>query len=250
MSEFIRFGAGHLIAIFSIAVVAIVCAIAARRAPSSAPVRYLLAFLLAAATVGYLAGEARERTLGVWDFAPLHLCDAAIFLAIFALVTARQRAAELLYFVSLGTLFAIVTPDVIRGFGQWQTVSFFVLHGLVIVAAVTLTFGMKLYPQGGGPLRAFAALNVYALAVAVVNWRFGTNFLYLARKPSQPSPLDWFGPWPVYIIVAEAFALVLFAVAAFPFALRGDAKSKSVRGGKSAARKAMEQISGKSTIAG
>jgi uncharacterized membrane protein YwaF len=43
------------------------------------------------------------------------------------------------------------------------------------------------------------------------------NFLYLREKPWAPTPLDWLGPWPVYILSVELLALVLFGLLALPF---------------------------------
>jgi uncharacterized membrane protein YwaF len=41
--------------------------------------------------------------------------------------------------------------------------------------------------------------------------------MYLLRKPAVATPLDWMGPWPFYIGVAAAVALVLFHVLDLPF---------------------------------
>ena len=58
--------------------------------------------------------------------------------------------------------------------------------------------------------RAWLVTNGYAAVVAAANWMLGTNFGYLAAKPTQPSVLDYLGPWPWYILGMEVLALVLF----------------------------------------
>ncbi len=124
----------------------------------------------------------------------------------------------LYYWTGAGTTLAMLTPDVAWAFPHWRFVTYFALHGGVVAAAAMLVFGDGIRP--GPPWRALLALNLYALAVGAVNATFGTNFLYLCRKPSGASPLDWFGPWPVYLVVAEVAALALFSLLYVPFRRR------------------------------
>jgi uncharacterized membrane protein YwaF len=63
----------------------------------------------------------------------------------------------------------------------------------------------------------FAITNAYALLVAAVDFLANENFLYLRRKPSQPSLLDVMGPWPWYILAADALAFVIFWALMLPF---------------------------------
>jgi hypothetical integral membrane protein (TIGR02206 family) len=219
--RFVLFGPDHLAALAVTALAAAGLSLLARRharGRAGAALRAALAAALVAATAATLLAWSREFPLTVWDVLPLHLCDFLILVAAFALVTRHQAAYELLYFWGCaGTLIALFSPDVHAGFPSWRFLSFFVLHGLVVIAAVVLTLGFGMRPGKGAPWRALLVTNAYAAAVGLVNVAFDTNFLYLQRKPGAPTLLDWLGPWPVYILVADALAAVMFWLLYWPF---------------------------------
>jgi hypothetical integral membrane protein (TIGR02206 family) len=183
-------------------------------------VRFGLVGLLLVAITGSLGLLRADRALEIWDLLPLHLCDFLIFVGAYALLTLRPIAAELLYFWSGGTLLAMITPDLAAGFPEPWYFVFFGFHGAVVAAAAVVTFGFGRVPRPGAPRRVFLATLAYAGAVGIVNLTFGTNFLFLCRKPAQPTLLDLFGPWPVYLAVGAFFALGLFHLMAWPFARR------------------------------
>lgn len=214
------FGPGHLLALAGTAVVAATLAVVVRRDPRARPaqvVRFGLAAFLVVATAAYLLSEAAWRPLSPWDFVPLQLCDFLILLAVAALLTLGPRATELLYFWSAGTLLAMLTPDLALGFPHPAFLAYFGLHGAVVSAAVVLVLGFGLRPAAGAPRRAFLALLAYAAVVGLVDATFRANFLYLWRKPTEPTLLDWLGPWPVYLVAVAAVALGLFLLMDFPF---------------------------------
>ena len=152
------------------------------------------------------------------DVLPLDFCDMAILIAIIALLTRHRSASEIVYFWALsGTLIAMLTPDVDRGFPDTRCLSFFALHGVVALSAVVLAFGAGVRPRPGADLRVFLLTNAYAAAIAVIDVVAHRNYLYLRAKPSQPSILDVMGPWPWYILAADALAFVLFKALMMPF---------------------------------
>jgi len=47
-----------------------------------------------------------------------------------------------------------------------------------------------------------------------------SNYMFIAHKPDTPSLLDVLGPWPWYILSAEAVGLAVGLLLYLPFALR------------------------------
>jgi len=229
---FVLFGLDHLGALLATGVVAVVLSIAVRGRPDgplASGVRLGFAGILAAAIVVGLVRDALRGRLSIWDWVPLHLCDFGILLAVYALLTRRQTAYEIFYFWALaGTLFAMITPHLPRGFPSRQFLSFFAFHGSVVVAALFMTTGIKMRPRPGAPWRVFLWTNVYVAIAGVVDLVFGKNYLYLREKPDGWSVLEWFGPWPVYLLVTELLALVLFLLLDLPFRIgRSSTRTRS-----------------------
>ncbi len=216
---FVPFGSTHLAALVGVAALAAGLAGLVHVRPRMG---LLVRLSLAAALTGLVAFEltvgVREGWL-VWrNLLPLELCDAALVLAVLTLVWPRRPTAELVYFwAGSGTGLAMLTPDLAWSFPRWEFVVFFGLHGLVFGSALLLVFGLGLRPRPGAPLRVFAATAAWAGLVSLVNSQLGTNFMYLRQKPSVPTPLDWMGPWPIYIVVGAALALGFFELLALPF---------------------------------
>ncbi len=201
--------------------VSLVALVRARRGLGR-PVRLALAAGIVGLVVFEFSFGVREGWLGWAAFLPLELCDAALVLAVATLVVPRRAAAEVVYFWAVsGTLLAMLTPELAWSFPRWEFVVFFGLHGLVLVAALVLVFGLGFRPRPGAPLRVFGLTAAWAALVGLVDLAFGTNYMYLRRKPLAATPLDWMGPWPLYVVVGAAVALGLFLVLGLPFRREG-----------------------------
>ena len=59
-------------------------------------------------------------------------------------------------------------------------------------------------------------LNIYILCLIPINLWLDANYFYMMNKPPNPSLLDFFGPWPIYIVVTEVVAMGFFALAYLP----------------------------------
>lgn len=142
---------------------------------------------------------------------PLQLSDASILLAVFVAWTLNRFGFDVLYYWGLTIIpLAMLTPDLREPFPAPDTILFFVLHGLVTVIVLYLYWSGAVRPRPGSMWRSFVVLNGFLVVVLAANWLLGTNYMYVSEKPSQPSPLDYMGPWPWYILAGEAIALVAF----------------------------------------
>ncbi len=66
-------------------------------------------------------------------------------------------------------------------------------------------------------LGSFVCINIFAGIVFKINEILGTNYMYINYKPAFSSPLDFFGPWPHYIIIVEIIYVVFGIICWLPF---------------------------------
>ena len=169
----------------------------------------------AASVLAVIGGMAWVRNVaeGVIVF-PLHLCDVALVTMLWALIRPKDRlVAELTFYWSLaGSTQALLTPDLAHPFPSFRWISFFLLHLGLILGAIYLAVREHLTLRPASVGRAWFATNVYAAVAGLLNWQLGANFGFLARKPANPSILDYLGPWPYYILACEGIALALFTL--------------------------------------
>jgi len=220
---FVAFGAAHLGALATVTVLSVALVALVRARPAlGRPVRLALAAAIVALAAFEFSVGAREGWLSWVAVLPLELCDAALVLAVITLVVPRRAAAEVVYFWAVsGGVLAMLTPDLAWDFPRWEFVVFFGLHGLVLAGALLLVLGLGLRPRAGAPLRVWAITLAWTAFVGLVDAAFGTNYMYLRRKPPSATPLDWMGPWPLYVPVGAVLAFALFLLAGLPFRREG-----------------------------
>lgn len=151
---------------------------------------------------------------------PLNPCNLIALLAPLIFWTPNLQRFEIVYFlVMAGTLQAFLTPDLYQGFPSFTFFKYWIVHGGVILIVVHHFLAFRLYPRLKGILTTFLCINLYAAVLYLINLWLGANYLYLINKPGNPSILDYFGPWPVYIFYVEVLAVILFALLYLPVLL-------------------------------
>ena len=224
ITEFQAFGTQHLVTIAVTLVTPILLIGIVRRANSEAlpsAIGLLIAAILMANEVA--AWSIRLAEVGLPRFAqahlPLHVCGIAVLATVATLVSRSQRPFEITYFWGLvGATNAVLTPgELDASFPDYRYIQYFVAHSGIVVGALYATWGLGMRPTLAGLFRAFAALNLFAAAVAVVNYLLGSNYMYLSAPPAGTVSPFLFAPWPWYLLALELIGLALFFVAYAPF---------------------------------
>lgn len=228
-SNFRLFGPAHLLILISVPALGLVLARCCRRSQRAArSLRYAVAFFLSANELIWYAYRLHYEGFRFPHALPLNLCDLTLWLTVVAILSLNQWAFELAYFAGVGgSGMALLTPDLWAPFPSYPTVYFFLAHGVVIAAILMLVWSQIAVPKPGCLRRALILLNVYAVLIGIFNAIFGTNYMYLCRKPSGASLLDYLGPWPLYIAGGEVIALVIFWLLWLPFRGGGHAAANS-----------------------
>jgi hypothetical integral membrane protein (TIGR02206 family) len=191
--------------------------------------RYGLAVLL---ILNEMAWHIWIWTTGNWTvqtMLPLHLCSLFVFISAIMLITKSYTLYEFAYFLGIGgATQALLTPSLgIYGFPHFRFFQIFIAHGSIVTAAIYMTAVEQYRPYWTSLLRAVVGANLYMLVVGLVNALIGSNYLFIAQKPDTPSLFDVLGPWPWYILSAEAVGLAVGLLLYLPFALR-DRKAQPV----------------------
>jgi len=232
-SEFVTFGAQHLVAA-AIVLGGATGLVVAVRASGSARLDRVMRWVLAA---GCLAYESYEilwpplAGLAPWqECLPLHLCDLSLLLAPVVLLRGDRRCFELFYFWGIGgALQSIATPTLFYGFPARHCVTFFLSHWLIITSALYATVMMRLRPTPWSIPRVWLITLVYGLFMLPVNYTLGTNFLYVTHKPLTISLLDCLGPWPWYLLTLQPVIGVVIFLCYLPFFVHDRRSRKGLR---------------------
>jgi len=215
------FGAAHVVALAVVATIILFLFYLKRRKSDRLNLffRLLVALLLIVDELMYHAWNIHIHEWTLQKMLPLHLCSLFVWLCAVMLLTKSRSIYEFAYFVGIGGAFQVLlTPDIgAYNFPHFRFFQVFLSHGLIIVSALYMTIVEGCRPTGASLKRVFLWLNGYMVFVYVVNLLVGGNYLFIMHKPETASLLDLLGPWPVYIIVAEAVAFITFFLLYLPF---------------------------------
>jgi hypothetical integral membrane protein (TIGR02206 family) len=150
---------------------------------------------------------------------PLQLTDLATTAGAYALWSQRHWAFALTYYWGLVLSVQALISPVLKSpdFPDYRFLAFWAIHLLVVWAAIYLTWGRGHRPTWRSYRIAVGVTLVWAVITLTFNSIAGTDYGFINRKPETPSLLDVMGPWPVYVVVATALILVVWALMTWPW---------------------------------
>ena len=170
-----------------------------------------------------------DGTFSIQEELPFHLCRLLAFVMPFVIFYRNRKWFGITYFfVIVGTLQALLTPDLPQAAPHFSYFIYWALHGVLIYLPIycIIVFGFVIEKRDF--INAVIVGNVYLLFTLIVNYSLGSNYFYTWHKPPSASLLDYLGPWPWYIFIVEFLAILLFIVAWMPFWFGRKRKLESV----------------------
>jgi hypothetical integral membrane protein (TIGR02206 family) len=219
-AHFAAFGWLHGLILTTIVVATVASILWARRAKSSTLriVDRVFALLLAASGIADQLHSMLPSRLALDHSLPLHFCDWACIMAVWALWSRDFWAYSLAYY--WGIIFALqglLTPPELDAWPPWEALFHFASHGLTFIASFYLTFGVGLRPTWSSYRLGFLTTMPMFLGIMAFNHFAGTNYMYVNGKLSTPSILDYLGPWPWYVVVEAVIVIVVGLLMTIPW---------------------------------
>lgn len=194
-------------------------------------IRFSLAVFLVINELSWHVWNASSDQWIIQTMLPLHLCGIMVWSSAYLLFTKNYRAYEFVYFLGLGgAVQALLTPNIgDYGFPHFRFFQSMIAHGLIVIAALYATVIWKYRPTFESCRRVFLWGNGFLMVVMIINYAIGSNYMFLLHKPQDPSLLDYFGPWPFYLVGIEISGLITMALLYLPF-YRVERKNEVING--------------------
>lgn len=144
---------------------------------------------------------------------PLYLCSLmGLLIPIYTYYRRFWMFEILVFWIIVGTLQGVITPDIEVGFPSFDYFRYWVVHlGLLVIIGYEIIV-FKLKPKWQSVVKSFLAFQVYVILILGLNKILNSNYGYLSAKPISASMLDLLGDWPYYIFKADAILLIAFSV--------------------------------------
>lgn len=210
----------HLAAVAVVLAITATLTVAARRRPGPwiIWVSRALALLIVLTEPSYWVQQILNHEWSAKYDLPLHLSNASEFVSAAALWWRTPFLVELTYFWGFGAVVqALLTPDFPEHFPDPAYFRFYITHGGILLAAVFLTIGLRIYPRPRTAVRVFFTTVAYTAFVGLIDYLTGGNYMYLRSKPGAGSLLNFMGPWPWYIGSGLILAVIFLTLLSLPF---------------------------------
>lgn len=189
----------------------------------------VLSVFLSLVLIGWTGTKIYLNGFNIKQDLPLHLCNIiSLLLPVFAITRKKWMYEILVFWIFAGTTQAMITPDLEHGFPHYNYLKYWIVHAGLVIFILYATFVFKMRPKLKSILKSFLALQIYFIAMLIVNKLLGSNYFFISEKPPHGSLLDYFGDWPYYILVAELIVFPYFFLIYLPFHLTRKSISQKV----------------------
>ena len=222
--EFTAYGPSHL-AVLAVFVIGAVLLVWIGRRQTEAQARLLGRVLAVVIVVAFVVALVYKLIRpDIETSIPLQLCDIAELTAAYALWSQRHWAFVLAYYWGLVlSSQALITPDIgtpqegAPDFPSHLFLTFFILHVLVVWAAIYLTWGQRNRPSWRDYRFAIAVTLVWAAFTITSTPSQEPTTATSTGSPRPPQCSTRSGPWPVYLLAEVAIVLVVWALMTWPW---------------------------------
>ncbi|MBS3915506.1 MAG: TIGR02206 family membrane protein [Bacteroidetes bacterium] len=150
---------------------------------------------------------------GHWDLQtslPLQLCALSSILSGLIFFFPQNILLELLVFWGIpGAVHSIITPEMSHGYSGFLYAEYYLSHAGIILAAFYALYLMNKSVRKWSWFRVFLITQVVLIVVALFNYFYQANYMYLCVKPIAENPFI-IGEWPWYLIGLEFAGLLHF----------------------------------------
>ncbi|MGA9288855.1 MAG: TIGR02206 family membrane protein [Anaerobacillus sp.] len=221
-SRFSLFSAPQLLTLGIIAIITLVLFIFRKQLRKKGPnltLRISIVCLLILSEISYHLWFLYHNQWDLTSNLPLQLSSISLFLAIFMILTKRFILFEITYFAGTGSaVLAMITPDLgVYAFPHFRFFHFFIAHGGIVIATWHMAVIERFIPSYHSVWKAFLTLNIYVVALFMVNLLLNANYMFLMKKPLTDTLLTYLGPWPYYLLSLEGVAIIAFHLLYLPF---------------------------------
>lgn len=214
---------GHLLPILIAVILGFVCIHYAKKKLSEENQNRLIHFFAIAVSLTVIIFHLHKMVFDQYNVQsdlPLYLCSLlAILIPIFTFYRKYWMYEILVFWIIAGTLQGVITPDIAVGFPSFDYFRYWVVHLGLLIIIFYASFVFKMRPKFKSVFKSFFALQLYIIIVVVINALLNANYFYLNKKPESTSLLDYFGEWPIYILVVQLIVIPYFLIIYLPFYL-------------------------------
>ena len=222
-APFRPFGIHHVLPLIIIFVIGLICIFWSKYKLETKGQRNLIFGISLIPFFGYLLNiifPLIEGDFNLQDDLPIHLCRILAITSPFVIWFNKRYWMGIFYFwILAGTLNANLTPDVEFAYPHWTYFNYWMVHSFLIIIPIYYVIVFKLRITITDLKNAFWNANLFLIVSYFINVGLNSNYMYSRSKPPSATILDFMGPWPIYLIVGQLLALLLFSILYLPFYL-------------------------------